>query len=227
MKKKNIYVILSLGIASFVLFGCASKNTSDEEMIALKTQVAELEQLIQATHEVNQSSSNVVLPEVPPVENTPIPIPTPTQNLIEEVVLGQTVAVPDITEFTLRKVYFAKKILPPTPDGYYTYYEAKEIGTTYLDIVIVYKNLQTTGIEADRFGSVRVIYDEKYDYMSFSIIEDNGGSDFTYTSITDINPLQMGTIHYLAEVPDEVEVSGLPIHIIITVNGGEYKYRLR
>ncbi len=220
--KNNFVLKFCVILFVFVLVSCTGQtNNNDEELNALKTQVAELQQQIQATS-VIQPSIEVAI-EVPtsiPPTNTPVPIPTEVG--IDEIAFGQTIIIPDIVEFTINRAYFSKKIIPPTPGSFYTYYEAKEPGTTYLDIVVIYKNLQATIVDADELGRLKLIYREKYEYNSFPIIEEGNGSNFGYANITPVNPLQLGTVHYLVEVPDEVETTLDSRQIIITVNGEEY-----
>lgn len=140
---------------------------------------------------------------------------------------GEMVVIDDFSEFTITDTKFAKKIEPPNPASFHTYYEAKEEGTTYLDTVITFKSLLTSGKSADEFASVEVTFDDKYEYRTFSIIEESGGSNFTFTNITSIEPLKNGTIHYLAEVPDEVESGTEPLTITVTINGKEYLHKVR
>lgn len=140
---------------------------------------------------------------------------------------GETVVIEDFSEFTLTDTKFGKKIEPPNPSSFYTYYEAKEEGTTYLDIIITVKSLLTSGKSADEFVSVKVMFNDKYEYRTFSTIEKDGGGDFTYTNITSIEPLKNGTLHFLAEVPEEVESGTEPLDVELTINGKEYTYKIR
>lgn len=140
---------------------------------------------------------------------------------------GQVVVIDDFCELSIDGIKFAKKIIPPNPSGYYSYYEAKDEGTTYIDLIITVKSLLTTGKRAEDFASVKIIYNDKYEYKSFSIIEERGGSDFTYTSITPIEPLKKGTLHFLATIPDEVVDGTEPIIAIITIDDKEIHYKIR
>lgn len=130
-------------------------------------------------------------------------------------------------EFTIKDSKFGKKVVPPKPEQFYTYYEAKEQGTTYFDVVINVKSLLTEGQSSDKFLNVKVIYDEKYEYKTFSAIEDKGGSDFTFTNITPIEPLKSGMVHFIAEVPEEVEKAQKPLVVVINSNGKEFRYSFK
>ncbi|WP_240765101.1 hypothetical protein [Paenibacillus dendritiformis] len=135
--------------------------------------------------------------------------------------------IADFAELTIQGAKFANKIAPPNPDSFYSYYEVKDASNTYFDTVIKVKSLLTEGKSADEFVSVKVIYDNKYEYNAFSTIEDKGGADFTYTNITSIEPLKTGTLHFIAEVPAEVAKDKKPIQVIISSNGEDYTYTYR
>lgn len=141
--------------------------------------------------------------------------------------LNEVVTITDFAEFAVKGNVFGKVINPPSPGSFYTYYENKEVDQIYLDTIISIKSLLTSGKSSDEFASVKIIYDSKYEYSTFSSIEDAGGSDFTYTNITDIEPLQNGVLHYLASVPSSIESDGKPLKAIITINGTEYEQIIR
>lgn len=142
------------------------------------------------------------------------------------IALDQTVIQEDVYEVTVIGYDFGKKIMPSNPPSYYTYYEAKEEGHQYLDLKLNYKNLEATGIDADTVASAKLKYAGKYEYTSFSVIEDSDG-DFTYSNITDISPLTVGKMHYLFEIPDEVADGTEPLVATITVKGNTYEFVIR
>jgi hypothetical protein len=140
---------------------------------------------------------------------------------------SKPITLEDYAEMTLVKHQFAKTIKPSKPGSFYTYYEAKEPGTTYLAFTLKIKSLLTSAQSSDEFADVSVKYDGKYDYGTFSTIEDQGGADFTYTNITSIEPLKSGTLVFLAEVPEEIENDGKPLQAFITINDQTYEYKIR
>lgn len=142
------------------------------------------------------------------------------------IALDQTVIQEDVYEVTVIGYDFGKKIMPSNPPSYYTYYEAKEEGHQYLDLKLNYKNLEATGIDADTVASAKLKYAGKYEYTSFSVIEDSDG-DFTYSNITDISPLTVGKMHYLFDIPDEVADGTEPLVATITVKGNTYEFVIR
>lgn len=149
---------------------------------------------------------------------------------VEEVLAitkGNVLVIDDYAEITINYNVFGKQISPPNPSSMYTYYKNEEEGEVYLDTSISVKSLLTTGQSSDEFVDVKIIYDEKYEYKTFSTIEDRGGEDFTFTNITSIEPLKTGTLHFLASVPEQVEKDGKPLKAIITVKGQTYEQIIR
>ncbi len=143
-------------------------------------------------------------------------------------VLTQDVAVTesDKYELTFKGSEFSKKVEPPVLTSFYSYYEAKQEGHSYLVIKLDYKNLQTTDITADEVANVKVKYNEKYEYTSFPVIVDKDG-DFTYANITNISPLTVGQMYYLCDLPDEVVNATEPITAYVQVDSETYEINIR
>lgn len=203
-KIKKIIIINLIMLLIFVIAGCSNNNASNS------TQNDNVKQESNKTKESGEQ-------EKAKQEETEAKI----------INKGETIIVEDFCEFTIDDTKFAKKIIPPNPSDFYSYYEAKEPDTTYLDTIITIKSLLDSGKFPAEFASVKVVYNNKYEYTTFSIIEEGNGSDFTYTNITPIEPLKSGTLHFLAEVPDEVENGDDPVFVIVTINDQEYKYNVK
>ncbi|WP_025114564.1 hypothetical protein [Lysinibacillus fusiformis] len=149
---------------------------------------------------------------------------------VEEVLTltkGNVLIVDNYAEITINNNVFGKQISPPNPSSMYTYYQNEEEGEVYLDTIISVKSLLITGQSSDGFVEVKIIYDGKYEYTTFSTIEDRGGADFTFTNITSIEPLKTGTLHFIASVPEQVEKDGKPLKAILTVKGKVYEQIIR
>ncbi|MFB9279950.1 hypothetical protein [Cohnella cellulosilytica] len=227
MKFLYKFSIISLIV---VLVGCNASNSNntvkDEEITQLKDQISQLaaenqqlkDQLL-SSQEKNTSETEQSIESEPTSETT-----EEARNVIE---LNKKIVLSDFAEITLTKTKFTSKVVPPKPDGMYSYYEVKDVSNIYLDTVLNVKSLLTSGKSSDEFASVKVIYDEKYKYDSFSTIEERGGSDFTYTNITSIEPLKNGVLHFISELPKEASEDDKPIDIVISINGDEYNYKLR
>lgn len=195
-------IFLNVALMSVLLTACGSAETKEKEEVKTdETQSAE----------VTEEKGKVVKEEPK----------TPTLNL------NETVIIEDFAEITVTANNFGKTINPPNPGSFYTYYENKEADQIYLDTVISIKSLLTSQKSADEMASVKIIYDNKYEYVSFSVIEDQGGADFTYTNITGIEPLQTGTLHYLASLPLSAETDGKPLKAVISINGDTYEQIIR
>ena len=129
-------------------------------------------------------------------------------------------------EITFKGSEFSKKVEPPVLNSFYSYYEAKQEGHSYLVIKLDYKNLQTTDVRADEIATVKVKYNEKYEYTSFPVIVDEEG-DFTYANITNISPLTVGQMYYLCDLPDEVVNATEPITAYVQVGTETYEITIR
>lgn len=139
--------------------------------------------------------------------------------------LDEPVSKDDKYEVTLKSSRFGKIINPPNTSGYYRYYEASD-GHQYLEITYDYKNLSGYDVRADKTASIKIKYNDKYEYTGFSIIEDSDG-DFTYSNITSIPALSTGKMHYLIEVPDEVANDENSIVATISCEQNKYQIKLR
>ncbi|WP_340017697.1 bZIP transcription factor [Paenibacillus sp. FSL H3-0457] len=140
---------------------------------------------------------------------------------------NDTVTIDGYAELSVSKQKFSKKIEPSKPGNFYTYYESKEEDSTYFALTVKAKNLYTTGIDADEIANVTLIYDNQYDYPTFSTVEEKGGEDFTYSNITSVNPLKTTTLYYLAEIPNEVADSDKPLKALIKVKDNTFEYTIR
>ena len=132
----------------------------------------------------------------------------------------------DTCEFSIDFINITNDVLPPSPSSWYSHYEADN-GKVYVDFCVAYKNMTSRDIGADETVSGTLIYADKYEYRGFSIIEEEDRSNFTYSNITSIAPLTTEYVHYLFEVPEEVETSGLSIVLKMRIGGADYKVMVR
>lgn len=226
---RTIILSTSLLMVAFGMSACSSNTSSSAsaDTSTLEKKIAELEeenkelkaQLEGVEGHGAADSSNEVVKEETVTKTAADQSPTLEAN--------KAVTVDKYAEVTLLGAKFKKKVEPPNPDSFYTYYEVKENDNIYLDTVIKVKSLLTIGKSADEFVSVDVLYDGQYEYGTFSTIEDRGGADFTYTNITRIEPLKSGVIHFLAEVPEEISKDGKPVLIKVNINDQEYTFQVK
>ena len=139
---------------------------------------------------------------------------------------GEVIAVADQCEFFVDHSNITDDVLPPQPGSWYSHYEA-DAGKVYVDFCVGYKNWKQKAIGADDAMSALLTYAGKYEYTGFSMIEKDSRGDFTYSNITGIAPLCTEYLHYLFEVPSEVESSSEKIEIEFTIAGNTYTYQVR
>ncbi|MCE5171897.1 hypothetical protein LQV63_21690 [Paenibacillus profundus] len=191
IKKKPIAVLLALLLLALSITGCSSSNTwtesLEQKIAALEKENAEFkEDLAKNAGGQKANADDKTFTEELPSAKAP-----GADNKVIEV--NKAKEITDFAELTIKGAKFATKIEPPKSNSFYSYYEVKDASNTYFDVVIKVKSLLTVGKSADDFVSVKVMYDDKYEYNAFSVIEKDGGGDFTYTNITRIEPLKAGT----------------------------------
>lgn len=142
-----------------------------------------------------------------------------------DVALEETIATSN-AEFFIDYVNITNDVLPPKPGSWYSHYEADD-GKVYVDFCIGYKNTSGNNVGADEVMSAKLKYADKYDYTGFSMIEEDSRSNFTYSNITSIAPLNTEYVHYLFEVPEEVQSSSDSIVISFKIDDGDFTYTVR
>lgn len=144
-----------------------------------------------------------------------------------EVTLNNTIQEQD-WEVTIRETGFKQDIVPSNPNSFYTHYQVQDTNNTYFYIILDVKNISTLGLRADNVAKVKMKYDNKYEYETFSAIEESGGGTFTYTNITNIAPLTIRKIYYLVEVPKTIaEENETAVEAEITINNNTYLLKIR
>jgi len=228
--KKMTSMLTALILVCLLVSGCNGNSTEFESQInelsakvseleaentELKAKLTEYEEIVKEAKEAEgQAAEEEKTSEEQKKKTVPIQ-------------LNEVIQIENYCEFELVSVDFSKKVLPPNPSAFYSYYEVKENGNTYLDVKFRAKSLLTIGKDADELIGVRVFFDGVYDYTGFSIIEKDGGGNLGSAFIERIDPLMTVVLHELVEVPDEVNTSGKPISVIITAEGRTYEYQMR
>lgn len=140
------------------------------------------------------------------------------------IVIGEEITDGETLSLTIDSISFATTLYPPKATGYYHYYEA-ETGKTYLIVKATAKNLKGTAMKYSDIAGVSAVYDDKYNYSSFGVLEKDGGADLNgYPNQYSIDPLDSGVIYYLIEVPAEVE-SG-KVDLSFYISGSYYAYTI-
>lgn len=141
------------------------------------------------------------------------------QSAVPELKIGDTIS-DDTIELTVENVYFADSLYPPKAGGYYHYFEA-DSGKVYLIVKVTATNRKGNDMKYDSIAGVSCIYQEKYNYSSFCVLEEDGGEDLnSYPGQYSIAPLDQGTCYYLMEVPEVVQEG--PVTITIYAAGQYY-----
>ena len=138
----------------------------------------------------------------------------------------QTVTISNYCEFTIENIDITNDVVPPKKSGVYSHYQAYD-GKTYVDIRIKYKNTQSKKISADDVFRAYLIFSDIYEYRGFNIVEDDGGSDFTYSSITNIAPLSTIYLHVLFETSSLIKTTNGSLKAVFQINGKTYVVNIR
>lgn len=151
--------------------------------------------------------------------------PNEVSQAMPTIEIGQTIITSDY-EFTLRKVELSYEILPPNTGRVYTSYPA-ESGKVYVHVEADVKNTMPRDIRISELFTASVLYDGKYPYSGFTIVND-GDNDFDWvSSYVAATPLETCIAHSLVECPSEVDTSGKAIVVQLVIGNTTYEYTLR
>lgn len=223
IKMKKMLALALAATLAISMTACKAGGEKPEEPV--QTSVSETS--VHSQQEESGSAEKTGETEAPlPPETTESTAAPATEPPVPALAVGETQTVADVCEFSVDDTSISARVEPPQPGGYYTYYEADR-GKVYVDICVAYKNLSNRSIGADDTMSATLLYAETYRYTGFSIIEKDSRSNFTYSNITDIAPLSTEYIHYLFEVPAEVETSGASVEARLSIGGQSYRLIVR
>lgn len=226
---KKITLFITAILITIIFSACGNEGPIRDEEVSSdpKTQTT-ITVPIEITESVSESThdtASVITTEVTTetIETTQETIPIETKPVLQE---KDTITIEDKCEFFLDAYQITKDVIPPAPGSYYTHYEADE-GKAYVDIIIAYKNLETTSINAEKVAVGSLVYSGQYVYEGFSIIEKDSRSSFTYSNITDIAPLTAEYIHLLFAVPEVIMGSENAIEATLNIAGEAYSIMVR
>ena len=157
------------------------------------------------------------------------PVTLPKSSLVNnttKIQKKQNVTVNDYCEFTVESVDITKRVEPPKKSGVYSYYQAYE-GQIYVDVCIKYKNILTKKINADDVFDSYLVFSNIYEYRGNIIVEEKGRSDFTYASITDIEPLSSMYLHVLFRASDLIKTINGSLVVVFKIDGKAYSVVVR
>lgn len=140
------------------------------------------------------------------------------------IAIGETIYTADY-EFTLTNIEMSYEVLPSNPGSVYTSYPAAS-GKVYIDVEADVKNTMQRDIRIEELFTASAIYDGKYPYSGFTIVDDVNRFDWvgSYVAAT---PLETCLAHSLIECPVEVDTSGKPVVVYLELGDTVYEYILR
>ncbi|WP_433943447.1 bZIP transcription factor [Paenibacillus sp. SN-8-1] len=217
-----------IALSTLVLLAASGCSSTDNSELTKKisTLEAEINTLKSENKKLKEASSSNSAKTETQVKSETV-METAAEEKSPSLTKGKALTIDGIAEFTVLKSRFSKKVEPSSPTSVYTYYEAKGSDTTYLVLVTKIKNLADSGKTADEIVNAKIKYDDKYEYTSFTVIEEDNGANFDYTTISPISPLSSSKVLFLAEVPKEVESSNKQLTAEVSVNGVTYQYKIR
>lgn len=150
------------------------------------------------------------------------------QSKEQEITTSDKITIDNYCEFNITGTTFVKDVLPSNPTGYYTYLQGKDDSQKYCEITMNVKNLKTSAVKQDSLLSVKLKYDNNYEYTCMLVTEDASGEKLeTYPNLYSIDPLKNLKYRFVADVPKEIETDGKPLQAVITANGNIYVYNIR
>lgn len=117
--------------------------------------------------------------------------------------------IKNAAEFSLVYLYTGDKVIPPKPNGAYSYSEADE-GMIYLVIVMDVKNLGEEEQDVDELLEVTLALGSQEIKADAKAETDDGTSLDRHHGIP---PLVTARVHYLFEVPENAELEELSIRV--------------
>ena len=145
-----------------------------------------------------------------------------------EITLEDKITIDNFCEFNILGTSFSKDIVPSNPTGYYSYLEGKDDSQKYFELTMNVKNLNTSAVKQDSLLSVKLKYDNNYEYNCSLVTEDASGNELeNFPNLYNIEPLKSLKYRFVVEVPKDLESDGKPLKATITANGNTYVYNVR
>lgn len=162
------------------------------------------------------------------ISTNPESDPTGTQTAdgnAKPISIGETVTTNDY-EFTLTNVELTYEVLPPNTSGPYASYPA-DSGKVFVHVEADVKNTMQRDIRIEDLFTCSVVYDGKYPYAGFTVVNDGNNRFDWLGSYVAATPLETCQAHGIIECPVEVDTSGKPVVVHIDLGDTVYEYALR
>ncbi len=138
-------------------------------------------------------------------------------------------------QITLHKIEFSNELKPaPVKEIYNIYYPTANSGThyyaekgnVYIHIIMSVKNLDKYRLPCSEVTTVTAYYDGSNKYLGTPVAGDSN-TGFYSAFTASIPPGETRNMSILIEVPEEVETSNKPLFLDFTVDGSEYRLKMR
>lgn len=233
MNKKHarLKIIIVIALSTLVVSCSPSsdevqKAIEQTSMFESQIQTAIAKTQVALNEEIGQIPTQIV--EIEPISTTKpsqTPKPSPTIKPTDKpksITYNEVKKISNFCEFEITNIYHADKILPPNTSGFYSYYESKSSDSTYIDVVIRIKNLDSMIKSAEDFLSVKAFYDNQFTYNSFAVLVGPDGN--FHMGFYGIEPLMTGEVHHLISVPKEVATGSKSLVIILQAKDEEFHF---
>lgn len=137
------------------------------------------------------------------------------------VLVGDVIKEEDFAEVIFNGIEYTSDLMPSNVLKAKNHLIVDDPSNTYLVAKFDITNLQNYARQAEEFLSAFAIYQGKYNYNGFLVVETDDGSYFSYYE--DIEPLSTWKAYILIEVP--IAVTESEAELTFMVNGKEYIYK--
>ena len=192
--KTKVIAFIAATVLTLSMTACSESSTDNSAELeslkavneSLQAENEELQEQIDALTFLGILDNTETEPDQTDVEATPI-------------TLNSTVAVGEISEFTLTGSEWTEEISPSNTDDYYSYYEDEE-GAKYFVVRGTFKNLSGIEHQLTYAGEVKLVINDKFNIPARMELEDKDGTGFFGTA----KSLQTLNMIIYASVSDEV-----------------------
>ena len=128
---------------------------------------------------------------------------------------------------SLSSTRFTGSVEPANKGSLYAVSGTKEPDRIYLDTEFIFESLSSQSMEAQKALQAKIIYDNKYEYDSFVLVERGNNTDLLDAGMVTIDPQATETLHHVFELPQDLENSNRSLVLLVNYNGKDYYYQIR
>ena len=127
--------------------------------------------------------------------------------------LGEIITAQGDCEFTVTDCAFSRQAFAPGARTGDPGYEANSDAEGYVDLTVLYKNLNDTATDIDGIASPLLTCANGDAYSAFAVIENTNGNRFVEYAL--VSPRRSAQLHYLFQVPRAVGEGAFKINFTI------------